>query len=169
MKMEKTRETTPGTLPETKRIEEMMMEQNVRIPGTKKSWWNKTVSWKSWEPHSVPEPFGQQAPEPQPEPWNDDGTGCQKSMETSPGTLAGTRKGWWNRMPKEYREASPGTLAGTRKGWNRMPGKDDGTGCQKSRETSPWTLAGTRKGWCQRSRETSPGTRKWWWNRIPEK
>ena len=47
MKMEKTRETTPGTLPETKRTEEMMMEQNARIPGTKKSWWNKTVSWKS--------------------------------------------------------------------------------------------------------------------------
>ena len=80
MKMEKTREATPGTLPETKRTEEMMMEQNARIPGTKKSWWKKTVSWKSWEPHSTPEPFGQQAPEPQPEPWNDDGTGCQKSI-----------------------------------------------------------------------------------------
>ena len=35
-----TRETIPGTLPETKRSEEMMMEQNARIPGTKKSWWN---------------------------------------------------------------------------------------------------------------------------------
>ena len=41
------------------------MEQNARIPRTKKSrWnWNKTVSWKSWEPHSAPEMFGQQAPE----------------------------------------------------------------------------------------------------------
>ena len=31
---QKTRETIPGTLPETKRTEEMMMEQNARIPGT---------------------------------------------------------------------------------------------------------------------------------------
>ena len=30
----KTRETIPGTLPETKRSEEMMMEQNARIPRT---------------------------------------------------------------------------------------------------------------------------------------
>ena len=44
---QKTRETIPGTLPETKRTEEMMMKQNARIPGTKKSWRNKTVSWKS--------------------------------------------------------------------------------------------------------------------------
>ena len=29
-----------------------------------KSWWNKTVSWKSWEPHSAPQLFGQQTPEP---------------------------------------------------------------------------------------------------------
>ena len=33
---QKTRETIPGTLPETKRTEEMMMEQNARIPRTKK-------------------------------------------------------------------------------------------------------------------------------------
>ena len=26
------------------------------------------------------------------------------------------------------------------------PGKDDGTGCQKSRETNPGTLPGTSKG-----------------------
>ena len=35
---------------------------------------------------------GRQASEPQLEPGNDDGTGYQKSRETSPGTLAGTRK-----------------------------------------------------------------------------
>ena len=34
-KCQKTRETIPGTLPETKRIEEIMMEQNARIPGIK--------------------------------------------------------------------------------------------------------------------------------------
>ena len=45
-KCQKTRETIPGTLPENKRIEEMMMEQNARIPRTKKSRWNKPVSWK---------------------------------------------------------------------------------------------------------------------------
>ena len=61
---QKTTETIPGTLPESKRTEEMMMEQNARILGTKKTWWNKTVSWKSWEPHSPPELFGQQARNP---------------------------------------------------------------------------------------------------------
>ena len=40
---QKTRETIPGTLPGTKRTEEMMTEQNARIPGTKKSWWKKLV------------------------------------------------------------------------------------------------------------------------------
>ena len=35
---------------------------------------------------------GRQAPEPQPEPGKDDGTGCQKSRETSPGTLAGRER-----------------------------------------------------------------------------
>ena len=44
---QKTRETTPGTLPETKRIKEMMMEQNAKIPGPKKTWWNKSFSWKN--------------------------------------------------------------------------------------------------------------------------
>ena len=67
--------------------------------------------------------IGRQAPEPWPEPGNDDGTGCQKSRETSPGTLAGTRKDDGTGCQKS-RETSPGTLAGT--------GKDDGTGCQKS-------------------------------------
>ena len=33
---QKTRETIPGTLPETTRIEEMMTEQNARLFGTKK-------------------------------------------------------------------------------------------------------------------------------------
>ena len=117
------RETIPRTLPGNKRNQEMMIQQNARIPGTRKSWWNKTVSCKNWEPHSAPELFGEQvpepqpeprtddgierqksretSPEPQPEPGNDDGTGCQKSRKTSPATLAGTRKWWWNRMPKE--------------------------------------------------------------------
>ena len=40
---QKTRETIPGTLPGTKRTEEMMTEQNARIPGTKISWWKKLV------------------------------------------------------------------------------------------------------------------------------
>ena len=44
---QKTRETVPGTLPETTRIEEMMTEQNARIFGTKKLWWNMFFSWKS--------------------------------------------------------------------------------------------------------------------------
>ena len=35
---------------------------------------------------------GRQAPEPWPEPGNYDGTGCQKSRDTSQGTLAGTKK-----------------------------------------------------------------------------
>ena len=61
---QKTTEMIPGTLPESKRTEEMMMEQNAGILGTKKTWWNKTVSWKSWEPHSPPELFGQQARNP---------------------------------------------------------------------------------------------------------
>ena len=43
-KCQKTRERIPGTLPENKRTEEMMMEQNARIPKTKKSRWNKPVS-----------------------------------------------------------------------------------------------------------------------------
>ena len=74
---------------------------------------------------------GRQAPEPQPEPRKDDGTGCQKSRETSLGTLAGTRKREQDSNPEPQPE----------------PGKDDGTGCQKSRETSLGTLAGTRKWW----------------------
>ena len=41
---QKTRETIPGTLPETKRIEEMMMHRMPEYPEPKKSWWNKTVS-----------------------------------------------------------------------------------------------------------------------------
>ena len=41
---QKPRERIPGTLPKTKRIKEMMMEQNARIPTTKKSRWNKPVS-----------------------------------------------------------------------------------------------------------------------------
>ena len=39
-----TRETSPTTLPGTRWSQDMMMEQNARIPGTKKSWWNKIVS-----------------------------------------------------------------------------------------------------------------------------
>ena len=74
-----TRETSPTTLPGTRwnqdmlmeqnarrlgrqspepnrnqKTEETMMEQNARIPGTKKSWWNK----------NTPELFGQQEPKP---------------------------------------------------------------------------------------------------------
>ena len=78
MKMEQNarrlRETILRTLPETKRTKGTMMEQNARIPRTKKTWRNKTVSWKSLEPHSAPELYGQQAPEPWPEPGPDDGT-----------------------------------------------------------------------------------------------
>ena len=64
---QKTGETIPGTLPETKGPRKWWwnkMPEYYRIPGTQKSRWNKTVSWKSWEPHSAPELFGQQAPEP---------------------------------------------------------------------------------------------------------
>ena len=75
---QKTRETSPGTLPQTKRTEEMMMEQNARIPGTKKSWWNKTVSWKMKTTFS-----------------------SRAVWATSPVTLAGTRNRWWNRVPEE--------------------------------------------------------------------
>ena len=35
---------------------------------------------------------GGQAPEPQPEPGEDDGTEYHKNRETSPGTPAGTRR-----------------------------------------------------------------------------
>ena len=59
---------------------------------------------------------GRQAPEPQPESGNDDGTGCQKSRETSPGTLAaGNDDGTGC---QKSRETSRGTLAA---------GNDDGT------------------------------------------
>ena len=69
--------TIPGTLPETKSTEEMMMEQNARIPGT-----------NLMEQHcflkELRTPFSSKGF------WG-----------TSPGTLAGTRKWWWNRMLKE--------------------------------------------------------------------
>ena len=53
------------------------------------------------------------------EPGNDDGTECQKTRETSPRTLPGTK--------------------------NNQVMIDDGTECQKTRETSPGTLPGTRR------------------------
>ena len=132
---QKTRDTNPGTLPETKKTEDMMMEQNARIPRTKNQGGTKLFLGRVENPIQLQSCLGnkprnpsrsqarmmeqsarrvgRQAPEPQPERGNDDGTGCQKDRGTSPET------------PPE-------------------PGHDDGRGCQKSRETSPGTLAGTR-------------------------
>ena len=90
-KIQKTRETIAGTLPETTRIEEMMTEQNVRIFGTKKSWWNIFFLDELRTPFSSRAVWATR-PGTQPEPGTDDGTGCQKSRETSPGTLVETRK-----------------------------------------------------------------------------
>ena len=105
------------------------MEQNANRLGRQKPEpenhdGTKTVSWKNSEPHSTPELFGEQTRnptrnqkmmmgqnaqrvgrqtlEPYPEPQKDDGAECQKNRETNPGTLPGTRKWWWNKMPKEY-------------------------------------------------------------------
>ena len=65
---QKAKETIPGTLPETKRTEEMMVEQNARIPGTNLV--EKICFLKELRtPFSFRDVWG-----------------------TSPGTLAGTRK-----------------------------------------------------------------------------
>ena len=101
MMMEQNAKRLGRQAPRTRRNQKMMMEQNAKRLGRqarnptrnqKKQDGTKMVSWKNWEPHSAPELFGEigrQAPEPQPEPGNDDGTGWQKSTETSPGTLPG--------------------------------------------------------------------------------
>ena len=57
---------SPEPYPKTKGLRKWWwnkMPEYYRLPGTTKSRWNKTVSWKSWEPNSAPELFGQQAPE----------------------------------------------------------------------------------------------------------
>ena len=58
-------------------------------------------------------------------------------------------------MPQDYGD-KPHNLS-----WNQMkPGKDDGTGCQKTRETipEPYPEPGYDDGTEQKIRETSPGT-----------
>ena len=65
----KTRETSPGILLGTRRNKEIMMEQKAK--GYKDKPWNPTRN--------------------QTEPGNDDGRDCDKTRETSPGTLPGTR------------------------------------------------------------------------------
>ena len=68
---QKSRETSPGTAPGTRRNQQMMMEQKTKR-------------------------IGRQVRN-QKEPANDDRTECQKSRETNPGTLPGTGKWWWNK------------------------------------------------------------------------
>ena len=99
---QKTRERIPGTLPENKRIEEMMMEQNARIPRTKNQGGTNLfpervenpiqlqtfLGNKPRNPSRMIEQsatrIGRQAKEPQPEPGNDDGSGCQKNRRQAP-------------------------------------------------------------------------------------
>ena len=81
-KGEKSRETNPGTWARTRRNQEIMMEQGP-LPEKRKD-----------------RKVGRQAPEPEPEPegtrksWRntEQDPFLEKSRETSPGTLAGTRK-----------------------------------------------------------------------------
>ena len=61
------------------------------------------------------------------EPRHDDGTECQKTMETIPGTLPGTRKWRWNRMPEDWGD-NPRNPTRKQKDW----GNDDGTKCQNT-------------------------------------
>ena len=99
--------TSPGTLAGTRRKEEIMMEHIAAIPrrqaprpflgpdgtrtdGTESQ---KTTRNQEMEMEQDAKRVGR--------PGKDEWTGCQKSRETSPGTLVGTRKWWWNRMPKE--------------------------------------------------------------------
>ena len=113
---QKTRETSPGTLPRTRWNQEMMMEQNARRVGRQAAeTLPQTRSNQEIMMEQNAAKVGRQAPEPYPEP-------------------DGTRKWWWNRMPKEQ-------------GDQKEPGNDDGTECQKSKETSPRALPGTKKSW----------------------
>ena len=77
-------------------------------------------------------------PSQNPEPANDDGTGCQKSRETSPITLTNPNQ----EMIMEQDAKRVGRQAP-----QPQPerGNDDGTGYQKTLGTSPGSLAGTRK------------------------
>ena len=108
--------------------------------GTKKTWWNKacfverlrtTFSFRAvWRSRKQ----AQNPTRNQKEPGNDDATECQKSRETSPGTLLTTRRGG-RQAPEPYTQKQ------------KEPGNDDGTECQKSRGTSPRTLPATRISW----------------------
>ena len=186
---QKSRETNPGILPGTRWWWNRMPKEQGDKPR------NSTRNQMMMEQNA--KRAGRQTQEFYPEP-DDDGTECQKSRETNPGILPGTRW-WWNRMPKEQGDKPRNSTrnqmmmeqnakrAGRQTQEFYPEPDDDGTECQKSRETSPVTLPGTKRAGrqtqefypepdddgteCQKSRETNPGIlpgTRWWWNRMPK-
>ena len=108
-----TKETNPTTLPGRRWRQDMMMEQSARRLGRqtpepypkpkrlRKWWWNRMPGGTTLFLGRVENPIQlQSCLGNKPEPGTDDGTECQKSRETSPGTPARTKTWWWNRMPK---------------------------------------------------------------------
>ena len=91
---QKTRETSPVTLLATRSNQEMTMEQNAKRLGRQPRTLPRTTRNQEMMMEQNAKRPGRQAPEPtqnQMEPGNDDGTACQKTRETSPGTLLATR------------------------------------------------------------------------------
>ena len=149
---QKSRETNPGILPGTRWWWNRMPKEQGDKPR------NSTRNQMMMEQNA--KRAGRQTQEFYPEP-DDDGTECQKSRETNPGILPGTRW-WWNRMPKEHGDKPRNSTRNQmmmeqnakragRQTQEFYP-EPDGTECHKSRETSPVTLPRTR----------------WWWNRMPK-
>ena len=85
---QKNRETIPGTLPATKMIEEMMMEQNARIPGTNLVEQNCFLK-DLRTPFSSRDVWARNPSQNQEIMMEQDA----KRIGDKPGTLAGTRKG----------------------------------------------------------------------------
>ena len=80
-------------------IEEMMMEQNARIPGTNLVEQNCFLK-DLRTPFSSRDVWARNPSQNQEIMMEQDA----KRVGDKPGTLAGTRKGWWNRMPKEQKD-----------------------------------------------------------------
>ena len=122
-----TREASPGTLPGTRWNQDMLMEQTARRlgrqspepypkpKGLRKWWWNRMPEYPEPKNHGGTKLFlgrvenpvqlqsclGNKPRKPSRNQERMMEQSARKYRETSPGTQAGTRTWWWNRMPKE--------------------------------------------------------------------